>query len=54
MALAAAQEAGVTLPTTAQVDRLVEECIGEGMGEADLMALLLHLQAKSGVPTDTM
>jgi 3-hydroxyisobutyrate dehydrogenase-like beta-hydroxyacid dehydrogenase len=52
MALAAAAQAGVTLPTTAQVDSLVQECIAEGMGEADLTALLPHLQAASGVPTD--
>jgi 3-hydroxyisobutyrate dehydrogenase-like beta-hydroxyacid dehydrogenase len=52
MALHAAEEAGVTLPTTAQVDALVQECIAGGMSEADLMAVLPHLQARSGRPTD--
>ena len=52
MALHAAEQAGVTLPTTAQVDALVQECIADGMGEADLIAVLPHLQARSGRPTD--
>jgi 3-hydroxyisobutyrate dehydrogenase-like beta-hydroxyacid dehydrogenase len=52
MALAAAEQAGVTLPTTAQVDGVLEECIAAGMAETDLMGLLLHLQSRSGVPTD--
>jgi 3-hydroxyisobutyrate dehydrogenase-like beta-hydroxyacid dehydrogenase len=52
MALAAAGQAGVTLPTTEQIDGLVQECMAQGMAETDLMGLLLHLQAKSGVPTD--
>ena len=52
MALEAAVRAGVTLPATAQIDSLVQECLTEGMGESDLMALFLHLQAKSGIPTE--
>jgi 3-hydroxyisobutyrate dehydrogenase-like beta-hydroxyacid dehydrogenase len=52
MALGAAGETGVVLPVTAGIDALVQECIAAGMGETDLMGLLPHLQAKSGVPTD--
>ena len=52
MALAAAEQAGVSLPTTAQVDGVLEECIAAGMAETDLMGLLPHLQATSGIPTD--
>jgi len=52
MALETAEQAGVTLPTTAQVDALVQDCIADGMSETDLMGLLLHLQVTSGVQPD--
>jgi 3-hydroxyisobutyrate dehydrogenase-like beta-hydroxyacid dehydrogenase len=52
MALRAAAETGVVLPTTAQVDGLVQDCIAAGMGDTDLMGLLPHLQAASGLSPD--
>jgi 3-hydroxyisobutyrate dehydrogenase-like beta-hydroxyacid dehydrogenase len=52
MALRAADEEGVALPLTARIDELVRACIGAGLGQTDLMALLPHLQQASGVTPD--
>ncbi len=52
MALRAAGESGVDLPVTALLAGLVEQCLAEGLGETDLMALLPHLQAACGVEAD--
>jgi 3-hydroxyisobutyrate dehydrogenase-like beta-hydroxyacid dehydrogenase len=52
MALKAAAEVGVELRATALVDGIVQECIADGHAEADLMVLLPHLQAMSGIPAD--
>jgi 3-hydroxyisobutyrate dehydrogenase-like beta-hydroxyacid dehydrogenase len=46
--LDAAHEGSVPLPLTAAVQQLIEGCIGSGMGELDLMALLPRLQREAG------
>ena len=49
MALAAAHEVNAPLPVTATVEQLVEGCIGSGMGDLDLMALLPRLRREAGL-----
>jgi 3-hydroxyisobutyrate dehydrogenase-like beta-hydroxyacid dehydrogenase len=50
--LEAAREGSVPLPVTAAIQQLIVGCIGSGMGEADLMALLPRLQREAGRPSD--
>jgi 3-hydroxyisobutyrate dehydrogenase-like beta-hydroxyacid dehydrogenase len=50
--LDAAREGDVPLPVTAAVQQLFVGCIGSGMGEDDLMALLPRLQREAGRPSD--
>jgi 3-hydroxyisobutyrate dehydrogenase-like beta-hydroxyacid dehydrogenase len=49
LALAAAHEAGAPLPVTAQVQQLLEGCIGSGWGDDDLMTLLPRLRREAGL-----
>lgn len=46
--LAAAHEGTVPLPVAATIQQLIEGCIGSGMGELDLMALLPRLEREAG------
>jgi 3-hydroxyisobutyrate dehydrogenase len=49
LALAAAHDARAPLPITAAIQQLVEGCIGSGMGDLDLMALLPRLRREAGL-----
>jgi 3-hydroxyisobutyrate dehydrogenase-like beta-hydroxyacid dehydrogenase len=49
LALESAGSAGVPLPLTATVQRLLEACISSGLGELDFMALLLQLRREAGL-----
>lgn len=49
LALACANEREVPLPVTALVQQLVQACIGSGMGEQDMMALLPRLRREAGL-----
>jgi len=45
--------AGATpLPVLEQVRRLTDETVADGLGDLDLLALLVHLQRLGGLPTD--
>jgi 3-hydroxyisobutyrate dehydrogenase-like beta-hydroxyacid dehydrogenase len=46
--LSAAHDASQPLPVTALIQQLIEGCIGSGMGEDDLMALLPRLEREAG------
>ncbi len=48
LTLASAHEVSAPLPVTAAIQQLIEGCIGSGMGEDDLMALLPRLQGEAG------
>jgi len=48
LALAAGQAVAVPLPVTDLVRRLLEQCMAEGMGDLDLMALLPRLEREAG------
>jgi 3-hydroxyisobutyrate dehydrogenase-like beta-hydroxyacid dehydrogenase len=52
LALGAAADARVALPTTALLDELVQACIATGLGDTDLSALLPQLQRTTGVASD--
>jgi len=49
LALATANASGVPLPVTALVQQLVQGCIGEGMGDDDMMVLLPRLRREAGL-----
>jgi 3-hydroxyisobutyrate dehydrogenase-like beta-hydroxyacid dehydrogenase len=51
LALEAGQAVGVPLPVTDLVRRLIEQCMAEGMGDLDLMALLPRLEREAGRAT---
>jgi 3-hydroxyisobutyrate dehydrogenase len=53
LVLGAAGEAGVPLPVTEQVSGLFEECVGSGMGDLDLTALLPRLRRQAGLDRST-
>jgi 3-hydroxyisobutyrate dehydrogenase-like beta-hydroxyacid dehydrogenase len=44
--------AGTPLPVLEQVRRLTEETVADGLGDLDLLALLVHLQRLAGLATD--
>jgi 3-hydroxyisobutyrate dehydrogenase-like beta-hydroxyacid dehydrogenase len=46
---ACAQEVGLPVPLTSLVERLVQDCIDQGMGDLDFMALLPRLQHEAGL-----
>jgi 3-hydroxyisobutyrate dehydrogenase-like beta-hydroxyacid dehydrogenase len=49
----ALQTAGdVSLPVLEEVRRLTDETVADGLGDHDLLALLVHLQRRAGLPTD--
>jgi 3-hydroxyisobutyrate dehydrogenase-like beta-hydroxyacid dehydrogenase len=49
----ALQTAGdVRLPVLEEVRRLTDETVADGLGDHDLLALLVHLQRLAGLPTD--
>jgi 3-hydroxyisobutyrate dehydrogenase-like beta-hydroxyacid dehydrogenase len=49
----ALQTAGdVPLPVLEEVRRLTDETVADGLGDHDLLALLVHLQRLAGLPTD--
>jgi 3-hydroxyisobutyrate dehydrogenase-like beta-hydroxyacid dehydrogenase len=52
LALEAGRDAGVPLALTAATQQLVEGCIGLGMGDLDLSALLPRLEHEAGVHRD--
>ena len=52
LAAAAAAAAGVQMPLAELVSRLTEAADAEGLGDLDFLALLVHLQALAGLPTD--
>jgi 3-hydroxyisobutyrate dehydrogenase-like beta-hydroxyacid dehydrogenase len=52
LALEAGHDAGVPLALTAATQQLVEGCIGQGMGDLDLSALLPRLEREAGVHKD--
>jgi len=47
-----ADEAGMTLPATAQVSALLEDAIDRGLGELSYMALLPRLQLANDLISD--
>jgi 3-hydroxyisobutyrate dehydrogenase-like beta-hydroxyacid dehydrogenase len=49
LALECANRAGIPLPVTAVVQQLVQGCIGQGMGDLDLMALLPRMRREAGL-----
>jgi 3-hydroxyisobutyrate dehydrogenase-like beta-hydroxyacid dehydrogenase len=49
LALECANGADVALPVTAVVQQLVQGCIGQGMGDLDLMALLPRMRREAGL-----
>ena len=49
LALDCANERGVPLPVTALVQQLVQGCVGLGMGEDDMMALVPRLRREAGL-----
>lgn len=49
---AAAEAIGVQLPVARLVGELTAATVGDGLGDLDLLALLPHLQALAGRPTD--
>ena len=51
-ALALAGDLGLPLPATALVRELLEACVGGGLGDIDMMALLPRLQREAGFPSD--
>jgi 3-hydroxyisobutyrate dehydrogenase-like beta-hydroxyacid dehydrogenase len=46
---ACAEEVGLPVPLTALVERLVQDCIDQGMGDLDIIALLPRLQHEAGL-----
>lgn len=49
-ALAFAQELGISLPMTRELEELVQSTVEAGFGDLDLMALFLHLRQQTGLP----
>jgi 3-hydroxyisobutyrate dehydrogenase-like beta-hydroxyacid dehydrogenase len=47
LALEAATTAGVTLPVTGLVRRLLQSAVDTGLGDLDFMALLIRLQREA-------
>jgi 3-hydroxyisobutyrate dehydrogenase len=43
---------GVPLPVLEEVRRQTDEAVAGGLGDHDLLALLVHLQRLAGLPTD--
>jgi 3-hydroxyisobutyrate dehydrogenase-like beta-hydroxyacid dehydrogenase len=43
---------GTRLPVLEEVRRLTDETVADGLGDLDLLALLVHLQRLAGLPTD--
>jgi 3-hydroxyisobutyrate dehydrogenase-like beta-hydroxyacid dehydrogenase len=48
---ACADEVGLSMPVTALVEQLIQDCIDKGMGELDFMTLLPRLQHEAGLRT---
>ena len=46
---ACAAEVGLPMPVTELVGRLIQDCIGKGMGELDFMTLLPRLEHEAGL-----
>ena len=43
---------GIPLPVLEEVRRLTDATVADGLGEHDLLALLVYLQRRAGLPTD--